>query len=132
MKKQLRITVNGQTFNVVAEVMDEGAPAVAPLVPSAASSAPPAAPAAPVPAPTAPSPSESSGAAGEVQSPLAGKVVSIDKAVGTAVKAGDVLMTLEAMKMNTSVTATDAGTVEKVLVSAGDSVEEGQPLLIIS
>lgn len=127
MKKQLRITVNGQTFNVVAEVMDEGAPAVAPLVPSAASSAPAA-----EPAPTAPTPSSSSGAAGEVQSPLAGKVVSIDKAVGATVKAGEVLMTLEAMKMNTSVTATDAGTVEKVLVSAGDSVEEGQPLLIIS
>jgi biotin carboxyl carrier protein len=67
-----------------------------------------------------------------VLSPLAGKVVSIDKAVGAAIKAGDVLMTLEAMKMNTSVTATDAGTVTKVLVSAGDSVEEGQPLLVVS
>jgi glutaconyl-CoA decarboxylase len=131
MKKQLRISVNGQTFNVVAEVVDEGAPAVAPLVPPAASSARPATPP-PAPTPAAPAPTASSGAAGEVQSPLAGKVVSIDKAVGTAVKAGDVLMTLEAMKMNTSVTATDAGTVSKVLVSAGDSVEEGQPLLIIS
>ena len=131
MKKQLRITVNGQTFNVVAEVVDEGAPAVAPLVPPAAS-APAATPApAAAPAPATPAPTPSGGGAGEVQSPLAGKVVSIDKAVGAAVKAGDVVMTLEAMKMNTSVTATEGGTVEKVLVNAGDSVEEGQPLLII-
>lgn len=129
MKKQLRITVNGQTFNVVAEVVDEGAPAVAPLVPPP-TAATPAPAAAPAPAPT-PTPKPSSGGAGEVQSPLAGKVVSIDKPVGAAVKAGDVLMTLEAMKMNTSVTASDAGTVEKILVNAGDSVEEGQPLLIV-
>ncbi|MCC5834229.1 MAG: acetyl-CoA carboxylase biotin carboxyl carrier protein subunit [Opitutales bacterium] len=130
MKKQLRITVNGKTFEVVAEVLDQGGSTATPAPASRASSrsSAPAAAAAPV-ASAAPAPS---GGDGELLSPLAGKVVSIDKAVGSEVAEGDTVMTLEAMKMNTSVQADRAGKIEKVLVAAGDSVEEGQALLIIS
>jgi biotin carboxyl carrier protein len=63
---------------------------------------------------------------------LAGKVVSIDIKEGTEVKAGDQIITLEAMKMNTVVSSPVDGTVMAIKVAPGDSVEEGQPLLTIS
>ncbi|MCD8482497.1 MAG: acetyl-CoA carboxylase biotin carboxyl carrier protein subunit [Verrucomicrobia bacterium] len=83
------------------------------------------------PAPAAAAKSPAAAGAGDVTSPLAGKVVSIDAPVGTAVKAGDKVITLEAMKMNTVVSASSDGTVKAILVNPGDSVEEGQPLLTI-
>ncbi len=132
MKKQLRITVNGKTFEVVAEVLDQGGSTATTPVPASRSSNRASAPAAAAAAPAASSAPAPSGGAGELLSPLAGKVVSIDKAVGSEVAEGDTVMTLEAMKMNTSVQADRAGKIEKVLVAAGDSVEEGQALLIIS
>lgn len=55
------------------------------------------------------------------------KVVSLDVAPGTAVKAGDQIMTLEAMKMNTIIYAPSAGTITSFCVNAGDTVQEGQP-----
>lgn len=51
--------------------------------------------------------------------------------MGASVQAGDQVMTLEAMKMNTIVSAPAGGTVKAISVAAGDSVEEGQPLLTI-
>jgi biotin carboxyl carrier protein len=67
-----------------------------------------------------------------VPSPLAGKVVSIDVQPGQPVEAGAQLLTLEAMKMNTYVFAPAAGTVEEILVAAGDAVNEGQALVRLS
>lgn len=126
MKKQLRITLNGKTYDVLAEMIDDGMPSMpAPAVRAAVATAPAAVPAAS--APKAPA----AAGAGDVTSPLAGKVVSIDAPVGMAVKAGDKVITLEAMKMNTVVTASSDGTVKAVLVNPGDSVDEGQPLMTI-
>ena len=65
-------------------------------------------------------------------SPLAGKVVSIDTKVGAAVKDGDQILTIEAMKMNTYIYANKAGTISAINVSVGDGVEEGQVLAVIS
>ncbi len=59
-------------------------------------------------------------------------VVSIDVAVGDAVAEGQKVVTLEAMKMNTIVSAAAAGTVKAILVAAGDGVEEGQALIEIA
>lgn len=133
MKKQLRITVNGKTFDVVAEVIDQAGQAAAAKTSSRPSAAKPAAAesSAESDAPKAATPA-ASGSGGELLSPLAGKVVSIDKAVGSSVEEGETVVTLEAMKMNTVVQADRSGKIEKVLVEPGDAVEEGQGLLIIS
>lgn len=128
MKKQFKITLNGKSYEVVAEVIGEGEEVAAPAAPRAARAAAPAA------APAAPAPKAAPAAAagaGTVPSPLAGKVVSVDCAVGDAVTAGQKIMTLEAMKMNTIVSAPSGGTVKAINVSAGDQVEEGQGLLVI-
>ena len=132
--KKLRITVDGKVFDVSVELLDQvssttsaPAPAPAPVAapaPAPAASAPAAAPA-PAPAPAA---APSAAGAGDVPSPLAGKVVSLDVAPGTAVKAGDQILTLEAMKMNTIIYAPSAGTLTAFCVNAGDTVQEGQAL----
>lgn len=133
MKKNLRITVNGRTYDVVAEVLDEeiGPGRAAPGTPApAAAAAAASVAAAPAPAPARVSrPGDS--AAGAVCSPLAGKVVTIDAPAGTPVVAGQKVVTLEAMKMFTTVAAQSAGTVLVVHVNAGEAVEEGQPLVSI-
>ena len=130
MKKQFRITLNGKSYDVVAEVIGEEPEAQAQTRPG---NRPARSAAASAPAPSVKQPSASATAEeGAVPSPLAGKVVSIDVTEGAAVKAGDQVVTLEAMKMNTVVSAPTDGAVGKILVSAGDSVEEGQPLLELS
>lgn len=128
--KKLRITVDGKVFDVSVELLDQvssttAAPAPAPAAgPAPVASAPVAAPA-PAPAPAA---APAAAGAGDVPSPLAGKVVSLDVAPGTAVKAGDQILTLEAMKMNTIIYAPSAGTLTAFCVNAGDTVQEGQAL----
>lgn len=134
--KKLRVTVEGKVYEVLVELLDEaGAPAAqAP----AASPVPAAAPAAlspvaaPVSAPAAASPAPAVAGAGDIPSPLAGKVVSIDVKVGQAVAEGAQVATVEAMKMNTYIYAPRAGTVSAILVNAGDGVEEGAPLLRVA
>lgn len=125
--KKLRITVDGKVFDVSVELLDQvssttSAPAPAPVAAPA-----PAPAAAPAPAP-APAAAPAAAGAGDVPSPLAGKVVSLDVAPGTAVKAGDQILTLEAMKMNTIIYAPSAGTLTAFCVNAGDTVQEGQAL----
>jgi len=118
--KQLRITVNGQSYHVTVEKLDGS---------EFASATPPvqrAAPAAHVAAPVAaPKPTM---AAGQVPSPLAGIVKAIDAAVGTKVKTGDLVLTLEAMKMYTAMNAPTDGTITEFHVKVGEAVDEGQPL----
>jgi len=127
MKKQFRITLNGKTYEVVAEILGEESNVAAA---GAARPARSAGAAAVAPPPEAPAAAAAAGS-GSVPSPLAGKVVSIDVAIGAQVRAGQQIMTLEAMKMNTVVSSPNAGTVRAVHVAAGDSVEEGQALLTI-
>ena len=122
--KKLRVTVEGKTYEVLVEVLDDGAPpAAAPAPVGRAAPLPATAPVAPATPPPA------AAAAGDIVSPLAGKVVSIDVRAGQAVVEGAQVATIEAMKMNTYVYAPRAGTVAGVLVNPGDSVEEGSPLV---
>ncbi|HEY0945849.1 MAG TPA: biotin/lipoyl-containing protein [Opitutaceae bacterium] len=131
--KKLRVTVEGKVYEVLVEMLDEGTPAASPAAPVSVpvASAPvasaavaPAAAHRPVATLTAPS-------AGDVLSPLAGKVVSIDVKPGQTVTEGAQVATVEAMKMNTYIYAPKAGSVGAVLVNPGDAVEEGMPLLRI-
>lgn len=129
--KKLRVTVEGKAYEVLVEILDEpGITAPAPRPAAAAPAAPAAAPS-PSPAPAAnPAPAAAAGP-GDVPSPLAGKVVSIDVKIGQHVDEGAQVATVEAMKMNTYIYAPKAGAVSAILVNPGDGVEEGTALLRI-
>ena len=123
--KNYTITVNGSVYDVVVE---EGATSGAPV--AAAPAAPKAAPkaAAPAAAPTA------SGAAGsiKVEAGAAGKVFKIEANVGQAVKKGDAVVIIEAMKMEIPVVAPEDGTVASIDVAVGDAVEAGAVLATLN
>ena len=125
--KKLRITVEGKTYEVVVETVDDPSTRVARVAPRAAAAA-----AAPVTM-TMPNPGKSAagGTANSIRSQLAGRIVSVDVKEGDAVVAGAQVLVLEAMKMNTPVAAIRDGKVVKIHVAAGDTVEEGQALLDI-
>lgn len=121
--KNYRITVNGTAYDVAVEELGAG------TVPAAA--APAAAPApvaaAPAAAPAAPAASGAEGAV-KVAAPMPGKILAIKANVGQAVKRGDVVMILEAMKMENEITAPEDGTIAGINVAVGDSVESGDTL----
>lgn len=117
--KTYTITVNGNVYTVtVEEGQTSGAPAAAPVA------APKAAPAA---APKAAAPAASAGSV-KVTAGAAGKVFKVEASVGQAVKAGDPVIILEAMKMEIPVVAPQDGTVASIDVAVGDAVEAGATL----
>ena len=130
-----KVTLNNRVYEVEVEegsamLVDEyelAAPA-APAAPAAAAPvAAPAAAAAPAPAPAA------GLAAGEVvKSPMPGNVLKINVTQGQQVKEGDVLLILEAMKMENEVVSTKTGTVAQIVTSKGAVVETGSPLVVIA
>jgi biotin carboxyl carrier protein len=121
--KKLRVTVEGKVYDVLVEMLDEGTPAA---TPHAAAPVAPLAPVASTATPAAPSGPPGSG---NIASPLAGKVVSLDVKVGQSVAEGAQVATIEAMKMNTYLYAPKAGTVAAILVHPGDGVEEGTVMI---
>ena len=78
----------------------------------------------------APAPAASGGEI--VKAPLSGNIHTLKVSVGQTVNAGDVIMILEAMKMETEVRTSSAGTVAQILVKEGDTVQVGTPLLSLS
>lgn len=125
--KNYTITVNGSVYDVVVE---EGATSGAPA--AAAPAAPRAVPkAAPAPAAAAPA---AGGAAGSVkiEAGAAGKVFKIEANVGQAVKKGDAVVIVEAMKMEIPVVAPQDGTVASINVAVGDAVEAGALLATLN
>ncbi|WP_461877645.1 biotin/lipoyl-containing protein [Fusicatenibacter sp.] len=121
--KNYTITVNGNVYNVTVE---EGTTAGAAPVVSAAKAAP-APKAAPAAAPKAAAPAGAAGSV-EVTASVPGKICKIEAAAGTAVKAGDAVLVLEAMKMEIPVVAPQDGTVATINVAVGDAVESGDVL----
>lgn len=130
--KKLRITVEGKTYEVEVEILGSRIASVAPAAaPAPVASAPASAPvAAPAPAPKKAAPAPAG--ANDIVCPLAAVVVAVNVKEGQQIKAGDLLVTLEAMKMNTPVNSPADGTVSKICVSAGQSVNEGEVLLSLS
>lgn len=118
--KNYTITVNGNVYDVTVE---EGAAGAATSAPKAA-------------APKAAAPKAAPKAAGQgsvkVNSPMPGKILSVKTSVGQAVKKGEVLMILEAMKMENEVVAPEDGTVASIDVAAGDSAEAGVVLATLN
>jgi oxaloacetate decarboxylase alpha subunit len=112
-----QVTVDGHAYNVVVAPGGEIS-AVQPVA---------AAPVAPAPVAAAPA-----GAVNNVPAPLAGNIFKVNVAVGQQVKSGDVIMILEAMKMETEVRSPETGTVQSVLVKEGDAVQVGDLLLTLS
>lgn len=125
-----KVTLNNRVYEVEVEMgqamlIDEY-DAVAPAAP-AAPTAVPAAPAAPAAVPAA------ALASGEVvKAPMPGNILKINVAPGQKVEEGDVLIVLEAMKMESEIVATKSGTVAQVAVSKGAVVETGAPLVVIA
>lgn len=120
--KNYRITVNGNVYDVAVEELG-GTVSAAPA--PAMVSAPVAAPIAPAAAPAA----KASGAGSvKIPAPMPGKVLAIKVKVGDAVKKGDVMMILEAMKMENEIVALEDGTVASIDVSEGAMVEASDVL----
>lgn len=121
--KNYRITVNGNVYDVAVEETGAG---TAPAAPAAAPKAAPAAPAA--------APKAAAGAQGGVKitAPMPGKVLSVKAPVGTAVTKGQVVMILEAMKMENEIVAPQDGTVASIDVAEGGSVEAGAVLATLN
>lgn len=118
--KKYRVNVNGTAYEVEIEEMN-GAPAAAPVA---------AAPAAPAPAAPAPAPA-ASGAGESITSPMPGNILAVNVAAGDTVKKGQVLMILEAMKMENEIMAPHDGKVTAVAVTKGAAVESGALLCTI-
>ncbi len=118
--KYYTITVNGNTYNVSVQ---EGIaqPAPAPVYAPAPVAAPTLAPA-PAAAPAAPAPAGSAGSV-KVNAPMPGKIIAVKANIGQAVKKGEVILILEAMKMENEIVSPQDGVVATIDVSAGQSVE---------
>ena len=120
--KKYNVNVNGTSYEITLEVVDAADVKAAPAAPAAA----------PAPAPTA-APTAAPAAGGEtVTSPMPGNILDVKVQNGAAVKRGDVLLILEAMKMENEIVAPCDGTIASVNVQKGASVETGAVLCVIA
>lgn len=139
--KKFKVTVNGETYEVLVEEIGEGnAPAVAPAPKVVDNPAPaavhnpapapvknnPAPAAAPAAKPAAPAPAN--GGAGVVRAPMPGNILRLPVAEGSAVKRGQTVLVLEAMKMENEIMAAKDGVVRQIYVATGQSVNTGDPM----
>ena len=113
--KKYRVNVNGTQYDITLEVLEGEAAAAAP---KAAPAAAPAAPAAKAPA-----------GAQAINAPMPGTILAVNVKPGQAVKRGDVLVVLEAMKMENEIMSPRDGVVAGVHVNKGDSVDSGKLLV---
>ena len=128
-----KVTLNGRTYEVEVEAAEamllSEYEAIAPAPVAAAPAA--AAPAAPAAAPAAAAAPVVTGAGDAVNAPMPGTILKVNVSQGQAVKEGDVLCVLEAMKMENEIMAPKAGTVTQVVVAKGSSVNTGDALVVI-
>ena len=127
-----KVTLNGRTYEIEVEagkamLLDEyEAIAPAPVAAAPVAAAPAAAPAAAAPAAPA-----VTGAGEPINAPMPGTILKVNVKAGDAVKEGQVLVVLEAMKMENEILAPKNGTVTQVVVAKGASVDTGAPLVVI-
>ena len=136
--KKFKVTVNGQSYEVEVEEMGGAiqAPVAAPIkVANATPVAPTPQPAAPTPA-TSSAPIVSKGPVPEgatvIKAPMPGKISALKVDVGATVKRGDVIVVLEAMKMQNDIMAPVDGTVHEFRINVGDNVKTSDELVVIT
>ena len=120
--KKYKVTVNGTAYEITLEAIDAA---------DVKASAPAAPAAAPAPAAT-PAPAAAPAGGETVASPMPGTILSVNVQNGASVKKGDVLMILEAMKMENEIMAPCDGTIASVNVSKGSAVDTGAVLCVIA
>ena len=128
MSRKYRVTVNGKAYDVDVEELGAGAAPAPVAVPAPVPAPAPVAAPAPAPAPAAPVPAGE----GTISAPMPGKVLKILVQPGTAVTAGQLVLILEAMKMENEIYTTVAGTVQQLCCKEGDTVSTGDALIVVA
>jgi len=130
--KKFHVTVNGKTYDVAVEEVGVSSAPVMPAAPVAAAAPAPAAPAVPAATPAAaPAPVAVPADGVKILSPMPGAILDVKVSAGTAVKQGDILVLLEAMKMENEIRAPQDGTVAAVSVAKGDQVSTDDLLIVL-
>ena len=117
--RKFRIKIDGKLFEAEVEEIGGSAPAASPLTPK------------PVAAQTTPQPVIVSGSGNAIAAPMPGKIISVKVSKGQQINAGDVVLILEAMKMEQEIKTNFSGTVKEVLVNVGDTVKKEQGMMVI-
>lgn len=129
--KNYRITVNGNTYDVQVEELGASQAPVASAAPQASAPAATPAPATPAPAPQASAPA-ATGEGEKVTAPMPGNILDIKVNVGDSVAANQVVVVLEAMKMENDIVTPVAGTVTAINVTKGQAVNSGDVLITVA
>ena len=128
-----KVTLNGRTYEVEVEhgkamLLDE----YEAIAPAPVAAAPAAAPVAAAPAAAPAAPAVAVGAGEQVTAPMPGNILKVNVNVGDKVKEGQVLVVLEAMKMENEIMAPHDATIAQVVVSKGSTVDTGAPLVVLA
>ncbi len=126
--KEATLVVNGKTLQVKVGEVITAAPS---LTPAAASAAPAPVPVRPAAARLADGPGPAPAGGNAVRAPIPGAVLTVNVAEGDTVEAGQLVVKMEAMKMENQIKTPRAGKVTKVCVKPGDAVAQGQELVVI-
>ncbi|MGA8942339.1 MAG: biotin/lipoyl-containing protein [Thermoactinomyces sp.] len=129
--KRFRVHVDGQFFEVEVEEIESGATAPVKPAVNPAGSAAPTVTAAPKQT-AAPSKPVTNGASNSIKAPMPGSILSVKVNEGEKVKAGQVLLILEAMKMENEIVAPKDGVIDKIYIATGQSVSTDDPLIAMA